>query len=403
MAQPYSQSIAISRQCCAIANIGTNWDACWDSLLRGERPFSNGADVIPGWPDSPPLSAILAFPGMEGQPKFGERTDVLARIVGGEMRTTLNDFLACNPQARVSLIIATSHGNPGPLSVIADTHCGRASEESIDARIWEGMVVDNLVREVNSGLEHTLPGATVSAACASSLVATSYAADRIDAGLSDAVLVVAIDTLSRVASVGFNNIGAMSKTGCRPYDRARDGTTVGEGAVAMLLAREDMLRTEDVWGRVAGTAVFCDAAHMVEPNPVGVASVVQAALQQAYLQPSDVRGIFWHGTGTRQNDKTEAAVARIVFGEKSAPCTSTKGSLGHTMGASGGFNLFAACDAIKHGIFPHVVGTEHSEYDNLDLVLGQPRTIKPGPMLVTALGFGGINAAVVVLPPKGCQ
>jgi 3-oxoacyl-[acyl-carrier-protein] synthase II len=274
---------------------------------------------------------------------------------------------------------------------------------AIGAAIWEGVVVDNLVREVNAGLGRELPGVTMSAACASSLVAVSYAADRINANLSDAVLVVAIDTLSRVASVGFNNIGAMSQQGCRPYDRQRDGTTVGEGAVAMFLSKGGLFAERDVWGLIAGTSVFCDAAHMVEPNPIGVASVVQSALQQALLQPSDVRGIFWHGTGTRQNDKTEASVAKIVFGDEPPLCTSTKGALGHTMGASGGFNVLAACEAIRQKIMPHVVGTHDPEYENLNLVLNQPRPVTPGPMLVTALGFGGINAAVVILPPGELQ
>lgn|GEM_PF-1915413 len=403
MTKNYQQPIALSKQCCAIANIGNTWVECWEALLSGKSMFSQGADIIPGWPDSPPLSAILNFPGLDGQPPFSQRTDVLARIVGQQMRGAVDQFLAAHPAATISLIVATSHGNPGPLSEIANVHCAGGDMSAIDASIWEGVVVDNLVKEVNAGLCRELPGVTMSAACASSLVATSYAADRVNAGLCDAVLVVAIDTLSRVASVGFNNIGAMSQQGCRPYDKQRDGTTVGEGAVAMFLCKDGLLAEQDVWGLIAGTSVFCDAAHMVEPNPIGVASVVQSALQQALLQPTDVRGIFWHGTGTRQNDKTEAAVAKIVFGDRSPLCTSTKGSLGHTMGASGGFNVLAACEAIRQKILPHVVGTSDPEYDNLNLVLNQPHPVTPGPMLVTALGFGGINAAVVILPPRELQ
>jgi 3-oxoacyl-[acyl-carrier-protein] synthase II len=403
MIEPYKKPISISRHCCAIANIGSSWDECWQSLLEGRRVFSNGAELIPDWPDSPPLSAILDFPGIEGQPPFNRRTGVLAKIVGTQMRQAVDELLEDKPQTRLSLMIATSHGDPGPLSEIVDYRHADKPDDTIAMSTWEGVVVDNLIKEVNAGLGRSLPGTTTSAACASCLVALSYAADRINAGLCDAVLLVAIDTLSRVASVGFNNIGAMSKNGCRPYDLGRDGTTVGEGAVAMLLTREGLIAAQDVLGLVTGTSVFCDAAHMVEPNPVGVASVVQAAIQQAGLDPADVRGIFWHGTGTRQNDKTEAAVAKIVFGDKSPLCTSTKGSLGHTMGASGGFNVLAACEANRQGTFPHVVGTTQPEYDNMTLALGSPHDVEPGPMLVTALGFGGINAAAVIMPPETIQ
>ncbi|HEU4843179.1 MAG TPA: beta-ketoacyl synthase N-terminal-like domain-containing protein, partial [Burkholderiaceae bacterium] len=261
-----------------------------------------------------------------------------------------------------------------------------------------GVLTGHLTDAINAGLGRALPGINVSAACASTLVALSYAADRIHAGLCDAVLLVGLDVLSRVASVGFSNLGAMSARGCTPYDVARDGTTVGEGAVAMLVARRSLLAPSDVQAVVAGTATYCDAAHMVEPNPQGVSKAIWAAMEQARILPSDIRAIFWHGTGTRQNDKTEAAVAQLVFGDTSPPCTSTKGSLGHTMGASSGFNVLAACEANRQGLLPHVAGTTDPEYANLSLVLGAPLSITPGPMLITALGFGGINAAAVILP-----
>ncbi|MBB5393825.1 MULTISPECIES: beta-ketoacyl synthase N-terminal-like domain-containing protein [unclassified Herbaspirillum] len=403
MIKNYQQSIAISQQCCAIANIGNTWAECWEALLAGRRIFSQGSAIIPGWPDSPPLSAILNFPGLDEQPPFSQRTDILARIVGQQMRATIDQFLTTHPSATLSLLVATSHGNPGPLSEIANVHCAGGEMSMIDSSTWKGIVEDNLIKEINTSLGRELPGVTISAACASSLVAISYASDRINANLCDAVLVVAIDTLSRVASVGFNNIGAMSQQGCRPYDKQRDGTTVGEGAVAMFLSRENLLPEQDVYGLIAGTSIFCDATHMVEPNSSGIAIVIQSALQQAQLQPSDIHGIFWHGTGTRQNDKTEASAAQIVFGNRSPLCTSTKGSLGHTMGASGAFNVLAACEAIRQKILPHIVGTHDPEYDNLHLTLNTPHPITSGPILVTALGFGGINAAMTILPPKGFQ
>ncbi len=400
MLKPYQAKIAIARHCCAIANIGASWEECWQGLLAGAQTFTHGRDILPGWPDSPPLAAILRFPGLAGQPAFSERTDRLARIVGEQMRNAVARWMQSNPDARLSLMVATSHGNPGPLSEVAEAHTSEPPAAIDNPAIWEGLVVDNLVREVNRGLGQQLPGETTSAACASSLVTLSYAADRIHAGFSDAVLVVGIDTLSRVASVGFNNIGAMSRSGCRPYDRNRDGTTVGEGAVAILLARSDLLDPADIWATIDGTAVYCDAAHMVEPNPVGVASVVDQALQQAGVAADEVAAIFWPGTGTRQNDKTEAAVSQIVFGDRSPLCTSTKGSLGHTMGASGGFNVLAACQALQEQRIPHVTGTTEPEYGNLHLALDRPQPFRPGPILVTALGFGGINAAVCIQPPE---
>jgi 3-oxoacyl-[acyl-carrier-protein] synthase II len=398
MVKEYGTKIAISADRFAISNIGRTWSECWNSLLAGTRLFSRGSDLMPNWPDVPPLSAIVDFGSQNKQPPFERRTYELTRLAGSTMKPAVDAMFASRPEVAMSLIVATSHGDPGPLSTIVDNDHRSGSNQSIPLSVWEGVLVDKLVQAATTGLQRDLSGITISAACASALVAMSYAADRINAGLADAVIVIAVDTLSRVASVGFTNIGAMSKTGCTPYDRNRDGTTVGEGAIAMILCRDGFLPIEKVAGYVAGSGVYCDAAHMVEPNPVGVARAVKDAIAQSRLDSTDIRAVFWHGTGTRQNDKTEAAVSQIVFGNMSPPCTSTKGSLGHTLGASGGFNVFAACEANTCGLVPHVAGLVDPEYPNLDLITKEPRKIFPGPILLTALGFGGINAALVVTP-----
>ncbi|MBK6616484.1 beta-ketoacyl synthase N-terminal-like domain-containing protein [Ottowia sp.] len=393
--------IDIGKACCAISNLGSNWDQCWEGLLQARRPFSVGSDVIPDWPVCPPISAILNFGHHDGQPAFSQRFAVLAECVGIEMKPVIDALLARSPELRISIIIASSAGDPGALSALVDAEFSpKGPSEPITGEVLTGLLGGDWAAPLNKALGRTFQAVGVFGACASSLVGMSYTADRINAGLSDVVLLVAMDTLSRFASIGFTNIGANAAGGSIPYDKARDGTTVGEGAICLLLARNGVLEAADVMGRVAGTAVYCDAAHMVEPNPVGVASVVTGAIEQAGLGAADIKGVYWHGTGTRQNDKTEAAVSSIVFGAMSPPCTSTKGSLGHTMGASGGFNLLSACKSFETGLMPPVAGTKDPEYDNLDLVLGQPREIALGPILVTALGFGGINSAAILLPPN---
>lgn len=399
MPKKYNAPIDIGIQCSAIANLGSTWEQCWQGLLKGERPLSVGSEVIPEWPESPRVAAILDFGHFRGQPAFSERFAELIRCVGLDLKGAVDEIVQDTPGARVSIILASSAGDPGPLSAIVDAAFRKdGPSEVITPKILEGVLGGTWAQPLNKALGRDYPAVCIFGACASSLVAVSYAADRIDAGLSDVVLLVALDTLSRVASIGFMNVGANAATGALPYDKARTGTTVGEGAVGIILARKGLLRTEKVAAHVAGTAVYCDAAHMVEPNPVGVASVVTGALEQAGLKPADIKGVYWHGTGTRQNDKTEAAVSTMVFGEMSPPCTSTKGALGHTMGASGGFNVLSACKSLATGLMPPVAGTSEPEYPNLDLALFRPREVQRGPMLVTALGFGGINAATVIIP-----
>ena len=396
MVKPYSRKIAVATTCTAISNISRTWEECWNALCKGESLFNTGESISHNWPQTPPLSMVEKRGGWNEQPEFLYRFKTLIQTVGYDMRGLIDELESRNKGIRIHVISATCHSDPGPLTTLVD-HCAGLTT-SVPDETWEIMHKSSFATFLNESLGRQLPVSIVSSACASALVATSYGADMIAAGLCDAVLVVAVDGMSRVAAAGFHNIGAMAKTVCTPYDVDRTGTTVGEGAVGFLLADEIFLKPEQIYGHIAGTSIFCDAAHMVEPNPEGVRSVLQEALDQAEVTPGGIAGIYWHGTGTKHNDKVEAEVSGFMFGGSPPPSTSTKGSLGHTMGASGAFNVLAACESNKSGKMTHVCSLKDLEYPQLDIVRDAPRQIEPGPMLVTALGFGGINAAIVVTP-----
>lgn len=396
MVKPYSKTIAIAKTCTAISNLSRSWEECWDSLLKGEVIFSPGDSIGNKWPKTVPLSMIADRAGWKEQPPFMLRFKTLANMVAGDMKKLVDELTESNNGMRLHVIVATCHSDPCAITTLLDYTYGVA--DTVPDLAWKMLLENNMTQYIAESLERDLPVSIVSSACASALVATSTAADMINADLCDAVLIVALDSMARVACAGFHNIGAMTKTQCAPYDVNRTGTTVGEGAVGFMLADEKFLSQDQVYGHVSGTSIYCDAAHIVEPNPEGVRCVLEEAIEQAGLTPSDIIGIYWHGTGTKHNDKTESLVSELMFGEKSPPCTSTKGSLGHTMGASGAYNILAACATNDSGLISPVASLKESEYPNLDVVQGAPREVAPGPVLVTALGFGGINAAVVVTP-----
>lgn len=396
MVKQYASKIAVAKHCAAISNISRTWEECWESLLKGDAIFKHGDPISNDWPKTAPLSMLSDRAGWAEQPPYLLRFKTLAETVGKDMKGQVDDLLARHKDARINIIVATCHSDPGPLSTLVDYTAGVT--ESISDEAWQMLVRNSVTVYLNESLGRKLPVSIVSTACASALVAVSYGADLINANLTDAVLVIGMDSMARVASAGFHNIGAMAKDRCMPYDVDRTGTTVGEGAVGFMIAKEELLLPEQVYGHIIGTSVFCDAAHIVEPNPEGVRAVLQQALDQAGVGPSDITGIYWHGTGTKHNDKTESQVSELLFGELSPPCTSTKGSLGHTMGASGAYNILAACETNRSGKMIHVAPLKELEYQNLDVVRDEPRKVKAGPVLVTALGFGGINAAIVVAP-----
>ena len=396
MVKPYSKKIAIAKTCTAISNLSRTWEECWGSLLKGEVIFAPGDSIGNKWPKTAPLSMIADRAGWKEQPPFMLRFRKLANMVAGDMKKLVDELATGNNGMRIHVIVATCHSDPCAITTLLDYTYGVT--DTMPDLAWKMLLENNMSEYITESLERDLPVSVVSSACASALVATSSGADMINADLCDAVLIVALDSMARVASAGFHNIGAMTKTQCAPYDVNRTGTTVGEGAVGFMLVDEKFLPADQVYAHVSGTSIYCDAAHIVEPNPEGVRCVLEEAIEQAGLTSNDINGIYWHGTGTKHNDRTESLVSELMFGEKSPPCTSTKGSLGHTMGASGAYNILAACATNETGLISPVASLIESEYPNLDVVQGAPREVQPGPVLVTALGFGGINAAVVVTP-----
>lgn len=401
MVKRYTTPIDIGATSSAYSNLGSSWAECWTGLCAARRVFVDGGTAIHAWPPGAPISAVDHFVEKDRRPVLSRRFAALETLVGEDLKPTVDAIFAANPGVRVTLMIASSSGDPGALSAMVDAEFAKdGPSEPMTDEVLRVLLGNDWTTPLNKALGRELPSVGIFGACASALVGISYASDRINAGLADVVVLVSLDILSRFAAVAFGRIGAASKTGITPYDMKRDGTTVGEGAVGLILARPGVFASDQVIGRVAGTGVYCDASHPVEPNPQGVASAIRIAMDQAGVTGADVTAVYWHGTGTKQNDKTESAVSDMIFGELSPPCTSTKGSLGHTMGASGGFNILAACNTFSTGLVPPVAGTDEPEYPNLDLVLQAPRSVKNGPILVTALGFGGINAATVLVPTE---
>jgi 3-oxoacyl-[acyl-carrier-protein] synthase II len=388
-----NHSVKIStRSMSAVANVGSTWPECWDSLLAGREHFSPIQQFFPNIPFGSPVAGIEKW--SQGAPPIEERARCLAERVAAEIKGFVDDQFDRNPDIRMGLIVATSHAESGPVSSLAKSALSSATS-NVQASTYRSVLVEELLPAVCKGLGRALPGSTIAAACASSIVAVAHARDQISMGIIDACVVVAVDALSCIAYTGFKQIGAMSVERCRPFDKSRDGTIVGEAGVAFLLSRAEPGEDHIC---ILGTGQNCDARHAVEPATDGIVMAIRAALEQAKVRTSELLGVYWHGSGTIQNDAAEAEAAAVLFGRRSPPCTATKGTFGHSMGASAGLSTLAACETVRTGRLPPINGLRETTFPWLDLVKGKPRVVQRGPLLVVALGFGGINAALVVAP-----
>ncbi|MBW2493311.1 MAG: hypothetical protein JRE43_01060, partial [Deltaproteobacteria bacterium] len=176
------------------------------------------------------------------------------------------------------------------------------------------------------------PAAAISNACASSGKAFASAQRWLDAGVVDAVLVGGADSLCQITLRGFRSLGLLSGEPTRPFSSQRRGINIGEGSAFALLEREGE------GPRLLGAGESGDAHHMTTPDPEGRGArrSMEAAISDAGVSAVEIDYVNAHGTGTAFNDAMEARAIRAALGAEADPIVvSTKGYVGHTLGAAG--------------------------------------------------------------------
>ena len=238
------------------------------------------------------------------------------------------------------------------------------------------------------------PAYVVSTACSSSAKVFGCAQRMLASGLIDAAIVGGVDSLCLSTLYGFNSLQLVSDYPCKPFDVHRDGISIGEGAAFVLVERATHAAPGDIM--MTGIGESSDAHHMSAPHPEGLGAriAMQAALQMAGLQPSNIDYINLHGTSTHSNDAAEAKGVAGIFGTQT-PCSSTKGHTGHTLCAAGGVEAIICALALRHDFAPGGVGTQ--EIDPA-LTCRYLLTNIDQPMhhaLSNSFGFGGSNCSLV--------
>ncbi|MGN6370605.1 MAG: beta-ketoacyl synthase N-terminal-like domain-containing protein [Phycisphaerae bacterium] len=253
-----------------------------------------------------------------------------------------------------------------------------------------GGALEELVRGTGMRGEYV-----VSTACTSGLVAMIEGAMRVARGEREKVVAVGVDVAGAFVRDGFAALKAVSATGCRPFDRERNGLMLGSGAAGCVIGAD----LEGAVAVISGFGVSNDAVHMTAPDREagGLVRAIRAALEMAGLAPGDVDVVFAHGTGTMFNDAMEGVAIERVFLEcgASPAVTGCKGVIGHTLGAAGLMEGVLGVEMIRRGEILPVVGLRVAERGGIDFV----REVRRGEVrhvLKIGSGFGGMNAAVVL-------
>jgi len=252
------------------------------------------------------------------------------------------------------------------------------------------------------------PCESVTTACASSTHGIGQAARWIQWGICDVALAGGAEAaMTPIALSAFARMKALSAGGVsRPFDEERDGFVIAEGGGLLVLEEYERARERGatILGEILGSASVADAHHITAPAPGGQGALrcMRAALDDAGVDAGDVAHINAHGTSTPLNDAAEAQGIAELFGSPGPAVTSTKGVLGHALGAAGALEAAAVLLSMQHELIPPTDGlvTFDPELRQIDVVQGEPRPWIPGVSLSNSFGFGGHNGTLVIAPAQ---
>lgn len=356
-----------------VTGLGNSIEETWDRLIKGE-------------------SALAAV-----APRHTDRS-------GGRRAALISDLVPLGGENRVCAVARRALDRIRPVSpdtcIIWTGLKGNAEYIEAGGKKAMPFLPEHYRRWVAGLLGNCGPGFDISAACASSTVGLAIGAQKIARGEYGAVLVCAADVVTGFVAAGFSALKALTAAVCRPFDSARDGMCVGDGAVAMLLADAKTAhdRELDRLAEISGWGISNDANHITGParDGSGLAAAIQAAMDMAGAAPDDIQAFCAHGTGTVFNDGMELAAIETVYGSRLFPIFSIKGAIGHTLGAAGGIDAAISVHALAQQRVPPTVGLKTPESLAVGRVSNRIQAFGGRTILTTNSGFGGINAALVL-------
>jgi 3-oxoacyl-[acyl-carrier-protein] synthase II len=338
------------------------------------------------------------------------RTDRVVHLGLGAAEDAIADAgaLGVDP-ARCAVVVGTGIG--GAASHEAEERTVTERGASRISPFFVPMIMPNAAA-AHVSMRHgfTGPSLSISTACAASGHAIGEATRLIRDGTAEVVVAGGSEAVvTRLTMAAFHRMGAFSgraddpASASRPFDPDRDGFVLGEGAAFLVLERwaHAVERGARIYGEVLGYGRNSDAHHVTAPSQggVGAAACMRLALEDAALTSSDVVQVNAHGTSTPHGDVAEAQAVVKVFSPHGVPVTSTKGSIGHLIGAAGATEAVACLLSLKAGVIPPTANHDRTDPQmEIDVVAGNPRPFVPGPVVSNSFGFGGHNASLIFGP-----
>ena len=393
---------------------GRGVDPLVDAIATGRRELRplSGIDVSDRWFTAKSAMQIEA-PTAIHRPFDGTTREVDAHRWPAALavETALDAVVSAghhhldHPPHRVAVCSGTSHGsNHGLLEHLAQVHAGARPDPTLLADTPAIIAL-----EIAALLGACGPALTFNTACSAGLNAIGQAFLLVRDGRADCAVAGGHDAFSFLSLAGFTSLRALDPDGCRPFDSARAGLSLGDGAAYLVLEREDAARRRGatVLATIGGYGYTGEGYHATAPDPEGsgVLRAMQAALADDPA-PHELGMVSAHGTGTPANDAAEArAIERLVelvAAKDAVPVFSLKSQTGHCLGAAGAVQAVAAIACMRAGLVPGTIGLTdplpHGPHITLPTA---PARARVALALCNALGFAGSVASLSLRHRQG--
>jgi 3-oxoacyl-(acyl-carrier-protein) synthase len=396
-----------------IASIGRNREAVWQAVQRGDCGVRRLTGVA-GIPDGMLLGATV---DIEGEFPGQLKNIPLCRQTAAEALADARVHLAAVDRERFGCSIGAHMGDTGyvmeRLRARGKEHGAGSSDSQLPAhrfqlRWWHQWFPNTSCAMVARDYDLRGPRLSNSTACASGTIAILKAIRAIRDGQCDIALAGSSEAIHPLFAAGFYNMGVLAEhveptEACRPFDRARNGFVMGEGAAMFVLERLSHARARGaaIYAEVLGGRILNDARHVtsLDANSDALTELIRGTLRTSGIAPRDIAYINAHGTGTQQNDVLESRGIRAAFGRvaDSVCVSATKSMLGHLVNASGSVELAVTALALRDGFAPPTLNlTEPDPECDIDCIplVGRVRPLEHA--LKLSIAFGGHLAAVVL-------
>src|SRR5881394_1819653 len=395
----------------AVTPIGGDAPSTWRAAVAGE----SGIDWITAFDASEFAVRVAAEvkdfdPAAVAPPKEARRLDRNVLFALRAAREAVDDARldGTYDPGRVGILFGTAIG--GFLGIMEQAEVLRErGPERVAPTFIPNVLVDTASGQLAISLGFRGPNYAPVSACATGSTAVGEAAELIKRGDADAVLAggaeACLHPLILAGLCAMRGLVAEDEhppRASRPFDATRAGFVMGEGACVLVVEELEAARARGapIYAEVLGYGASNDAHHMAQPDPesVGVAEMMGAALRRAGVEPERVGYINAHGTSTPLGDLAETKAVKQVFGEHAydLAISSTKSMTGHCFGAAGAIEAMMCVLALHHGVLPPTINYRNPDPEcDLDYVPNEPREVQVDVALSNAMGLGGHNGCVL--------